>query len=676
MEVIAGVASAITIVQVTEEIGNLCGSYIRGVRHAQKDIERLQSKVSALNEVMTRLNHASLPNINPTTVQKCCDDVCSIRERLKPKETQATRKRWALRARALKWPFTSKEVEEQVKAMEQYLSLFSLTLSQNIHEKAVDAEQEQLLEKLAYAGDAPFNSYENDHRHRPCLENTRVDVLQQIMDWTTNIPEQCIFWLRGLAGTGKSTIATTVGYQLKAKPCHIASYFFKRGHSDLAEVRKLIPTIVRQLSERPSSYRRLVSEAVKKEPGLGQSANLREQYEKLLVEPLRKIRPSQEPFFIIMDALDECDEPRDLRMLLRLLARTEDIPQLGLKIFVTSRPELPIRNGFKEIPRIFHCYLALQNVPRSVVDGDIRAFLRHELNEIQHEFHLPADWPAYEDLDTLARKAGGLFIFAATAVRYIRGSPLALPEERLKDVCNTVATNTLMTEELDEMYTIVLKKSVPGKYTAKEEEIARVRFRHIVGSIVLLLDPLSIAQLFSLVSGSHVKSQKELEVVLQALNAVIDVPEDGARGSIQPLHLSFRDFLLDPKRCPDRRFLVDEQQAHQDLALSCVRLLSGSLSRELCQLPSLGTLRSEIDPTIVGDILSQAVEYACRHLVDHAQRGSMVVDDHGCIHAFLQKHFLHWVWCMSLLGRISQAIASMTNLTAMTDVRECDLAWP
>lgn len=674
MEGVAAAGSVITILQITEEIGRLCRRYIHEVRHAQRDIHRLQSKASALHKVLTRLNNEPHSNIDATAVQKCCKDLSSIQERLKPKTKHTPMKRVGFRA--LKWPFSSKEVEEQTQALEGYLIIFNTTLQLNMSEKVGDAEQERLLEKLAYAGDALFNSYENDQRHRLCLENTRVDILQQIMDWADDISPQCIFWLKGLAGTGKSTIATTVAFRLKAKSSRIASYFFKRGHSDLAHVRKLIPTIVRQLSQYSSLYRQSVLAAIKEEPGIGQS-NLREQFEKLLVEPLRRLRPvnlAQDPFFIIMDALDECDEQRDLRMLLRLLAKTEDIPTLRLKILITSRPELPIRHGFEEIPSIFHRNLALQNVPRPVVDSDIKIFLSHELKDIQDEFRLPADWLTDVDLETLARKAGGIFIFAATACRYIGGSSQAKPQERLKQICSSAATNQLATEELDQMYAMILQNSIKGRYTEEERQNARVRFHYIVGSIVLLLNPLSIAQLSSLLSGSHVESQQELEGVLQRLHAVIDVPED-AGSPVQSLHLSFRDFLLDPNRCLDRQFWVDEQQAHQTLALDCTRLLSSSLHRNMCRLQSPGTLNFESDHTTVENALSPAMHYACRHWADHAHRGKMAVDDHGCIHRFLQQHFLHWVESMSWMGRVSEAVIVVTNLTAMTDVRQDFLPW-
>lgn len=677
MEGLAGAASIVALVQITEEIGKLCGNYIQGVRHAKRDIERLQSKASALHGVLTRLNDKPQANIDSKAVQNCCEELKSIKERLEPRKKHATMQRMGLRA--LKWPFTSKEIEDRVQALEKYLVLFNTTLQLDVLDKVSDAEQDRLLEKLAYAGDALFNSYENEQRHRMCLENTRVEVLQQAMEWTADDSSRCIFWLKGLAGTGKSTIANTVAFRLKAGTRPVATFFFKRGHGDLAHVRKLIPTVARQLSAYSPLYRQAIVTVIKKEPDLGHSANFREQYEKLLVEPLRGLIHSTHDhiqFYIIMDALDECEEERDLRMLLKLMATTDDLPQLGLKILVTSRPELSIRHGFEEIPSIFHRNLALQDVPRSVVDKDIRTYLSHELKDVQREFDLPADWPVDQDLDTLASKAGGLFIFAATACRYVGGSPQAKPDDRLKQICNTIVPNNLMTEELDQMYTTILQNSTKGRYTREERQDSQERFHHIVGSIVSLLSPLPIFQLFNLLKGHQVQSQVELEGALRTLHAVIHIPND-SNAPVQALHLSFRDFLLDPSRCFDRHFWVDERQAHRNLVADCLRLLSSSLSRNICRLPSPGTLRSEVDPATVEHAFSPAIQYACRRWAEHAQKGEMVVDDHGLVHEFLKIHLLHWLKCMSLMGMISEAISSLLMIADMTNVSEYSpiLSW-
>lgn len=67
---------------------------------------------------------------------------------------------------------------------------------------------------------------------------------------------------------------------------------------------------------------------------------------------------------VVIDALDECDGDEDIRSIL-------DLPTIRLTVFVTSRPETPIREGFRDIEGALHRDNVLQNVPRKIVDHDI-----------------------------------------------------------------------------------------------------------------------------------------------------------------------------------------------------------------------------------------------------------------------------------------------------------------
>jgi hypothetical protein len=173
--------------------------------------------------------------------------------------------------------------------------------------------------------------------------------------------------------------------------------------------------------------------------------------------------------------------------------------------------------------------------------------------------------------------------------------------------------------------------------------------------------------LYKLLCDAQLQAQHQLEDTLEPLHAVLDVPEDMGC-SVQPLHLSFRDFLLDQDRCLDYQFWVDEQQTHHKLALDCMRLLSSSLQRNICRLPSLGTLRSEIAQRDIDNALSPAVQYACRYWADHARKGKVELLDHDYVHDLLRQHFLHWLEAMSLIGKISEAIIAITDLAAMVNV--------
>lgn len=86
-----------------------------------------------------------------------------------------------------------------------------------------ESRNDQLLRTISYIGDAAYNSYENQ-RHRLGLADTRVDLLRNIKIGRLAIPNQYIFWLRGLAGAGKSTIALTIAQSLDGLGISLASF--------------------------------------------------------------------------------------------------------------------------------------------------------------------------------------------------------------------------------------------------------------------------------------------------------------------------------------------------------------------------------------------------------------------------------------------------------------------
>lgn len=65
------------------------------------------------------------------------------------------------------------------------------------------------LHNLQNAEGVSFDSYLNQHKDK-CLPGTREELLQSISDWGSTAQGKCIFWLNGMAGTGKSTISQTI----------------------------------------------------------------------------------------------------------------------------------------------------------------------------------------------------------------------------------------------------------------------------------------------------------------------------------------------------------------------------------------------------------------------------------------------------------------------------------
>lgn len=188
--------------------------------------------------------------------------------------------------RALKWPFTSKQMDEYItnferrKAMRTKRRLSSLIYSEpkrvftmhssliigidtsvsHFKEKEELAEQDRQLAKLAYADGATFDSSHRQYEPN-CTPSTRVNLLNALQEWAIN-DGKCIFWLNGMAGTRKSTIARTFAYELSRQSVLGASFFFSRGTGDLCHAVKFVSTIVSQLANTSPLIKRYICEAI------------------------------------------------------------------------------------------------------------------------------------------------------------------------------------------------------------------------------------------------------------------------------------------------------------------------------------------------------------------------------------------------------------------------------
>src|SRR5262245_61746867 len=100
----------------------------------------------------------------------------------------------------------------------------------------------QEFNALPISKDAPFNSYQRQH-HPSCLPDTRVDLFREMHDWADGEDSPGIFWLSGLAGTGKLTIAQTVAAQYDTKSRLAAGFFFLWVGGDVSHAGKFIISI-------------------------------------------------------------------------------------------------------------------------------------------------------------------------------------------------------------------------------------------------------------------------------------------------------------------------------------------------------------------------------------------------------------------------------------------------
>jgi NACHT domain len=538
-------------------------------------------------------------------------------------------------------------------------------IKNEVHEIKQSVHVLQIKIDLPCAEGATFDSHQEEGNAR-CHPDTRVDLLRKIETWAEDPQGKCVLWLHGMAGTGKSTISRTIAQNFHATGLLGASFFFKRGERDRGNASKLFTTLTIQLVQRVPDLMPYVRRAIDKEPAIS-GKNLKDQFNNLILQPLSQMMMSGASeslkLVLVVDALDECEGDNHIKSIIHLFSQTQSIRGVFMRILLTSRPELPLRLGFINLSDDAHQDVDLQEISRSTIQHDISTFFQTEFRKIREIFNclqssdslLAPDWPGFTNIKILAEIANPLFIFAATVCRFIEDEQWH-PQDQLDKVLKYQTAS--QASKLHRTYLPVLERLLDNQDDL-EKKIIVEEFQQIIGSIILLSDPLSISSLASLLNFPH----STIDLRLKSLHSVLSIPKTRS-SPVRILHLSFRDFLLAEETRNKTPFWVDEMKTHSMLADRCLELLSmrNCLRTNVCNLAYPGVRRSDIDRQILTDHIPECVRYACRFWVRHLEQSGRRISDQDDVHSFLQNHLLHWIEVLSLLGSISESIGLIDTL--------------
>lgn len=477
---------------------------------------------------------------------------------------------------------------------------------------AENARLDQYLYKLPIAAEAAFNSHKNQHEPT-CLPNTRSQLLKDIGEWVDSGDERCIFWLNGIAGTGKSTISRTIARIYNDRGTLGATFFFSRHGGDLGNANMLVTTLARQLATKVPLASQSICGAIRDHNDiLGQS--IQDQWNQLILGPLGKLTKNPvalQTVVLVIDALDECDSESDIRLILRALASAASLRNIRLRILITSRPDTPIRHSVKRIPETGRAVAVLHQISLYVVNQDLSLFFQNNFSTLREECLLEHDdWPGMSIIDRLVKFSYGLFIWASIACRFIRGGK-RMAMRRIDTLIQGHRNGGGPEKQLDQIYTTVLQNVTQG-YSDDEKMDLYGMLNKVLGTIVILRSPLSANSLANLLH----EPPSDIKGSLLDLHTIFHIP-DQTDNPIGLHHLTFRDFLLNKNRCSDLNFWVDEKNAHRDLANNCLALMSSMLKRDICSLISPGALLSEVDPSRIKQCISPELQYACVYWVYH-----------------------------------------------------------
>jgi len=436
---------------------------------------------------------------------------------------------------------------------------------------------------------------------KKCLDGTRTEILNEILDWMNSIDPSTppILWLHGQAGRGKSAIAHTIALQAQNLGMLGSCFCFNRTRHHEGLHVKLFTTIARHLADRDLRLRQILAEVIANDYSLRDTADVAEQWQKFILEPLSQlVGPLSRNVVVVIDALDESGAEATRRDILNILAARDAQLPANIRIVLTSRPIMDIRQTL--LPSQHVQARSLDDIEAESVTRDITHYISTTLEKLGAAF-------SDKDVEHLAAKSNGVFEWARLACDFLRPRFGVEPEDCFREITSHGVGDARTL--LDEMYTTFLKDLTRGSPLDK--------FRSVMRQILWSKEPLSISALDSMrCKFTREDEHFSVRVILGYMASFLTGTTD-ASTPVRPMHASFYDFLLDKTRSGE--FFIDEADVHHELALSSLCVMQDGLRFNICALETsyvrnsaVADLEKKIEKNIPLHLL-----YSCRFWATH-----------------------------------------------------------
>ncbi|KAL4265530.1 C2 domain-containing protein [Pleurotus pulmonarius] len=474
-----------------------------------------------------------------------------------------------------------------------------------------------------------LNPAEMEWTGRPtCHPRTRLDILRTITEWIIDPKSKSrVLFITGLAGAGKSTLATTVANMYAENGRLGAFVFFDRDVKERSDPTNFLRTLAYELSRCDVRIGKGVKGAVDQNSRIAQM-QLDAQFRDLIRMPLLQAASDtaegqsladEGPIVIVIDSLDECGNESTRKQLLKVLAKeTAKLPKI-VRIIITSRSDPDIVGAFAKEPHIKHHELEV--LPN---DGDISVYIESQFKEIEEKNYFDEGWPEPDKLRRLVARAGGLFIWASTACRYIDCYD---PDAALEDLLQGEGFH----EGLDVLYSKALKGAGDWKSPKFRNE-----FQSIVGTISVAKNPITTTTI-----DTFLKLKNQSKRFLARFASVIHQADNEP---VRILHKSFSDFISSRERCQDPVWYINVSDHEHRAAVNCIKQMEADF-----QIP-----RRHFTPAMVfKPAYDEAVTYSCSYWIHHViavREGSDRPKLASTVYDFMKVHTMHWLEAMSILS--------------------------
>ncbi|KAH7345592.1 hypothetical protein B0J17DRAFT_713152 [Rhizoctonia solani] len=452
-----------------------------------------------------------------------------------------------------------------------------------------------------------------------CARGTCIRALSELAYWETTT---CgVYWMTGLSGTGKSTIATTFSHRLDEKKRLAASFFCSRLFLERRQVNRIIPTIAYQLAHYSMVFRAALSEALERNADI-RSTHIASQFDCLLKKPLIAVDESiPRNLVIVLDGLDECDDQADAELLLSLLIQGSET--LPVRFFIATRSMTVTRQA------IGSAVFPSGQLEDLLIKEDIKRYLEYELSDISLTI---------DQMEHLVCGSGTLFIYAATLAQSIRYFSRSVSLESLLQSMTPKSTGA--NPNIYHLYEAILLLVL-----SHEKGSAPTAARNL-GLVLMVVSyaqgPIDI----NTVSGlTGIEDRDTITSMLNPLQSLLTVSKNGM---LSITHPSFSGFISDRVRLAT---LFGEPEGYtRYITQQCFQVMKKQLCFNICDLNSSYRADDSVKDldSRVKAAVSSTLSYACRywgyHL--HLSPWSSLLQDE--LQDFLSVRLLFWMEVMNL----------------------------
>ena len=521
-------------------------------------------------------------------------------------------------------------------------------------------EQKAALDRLRPSEKADHKTVleEQGLKREVCTVGTRVKILEDITKWANDgsLASPRVFWLTGQAGSGKTTIAYTIAKRFEVGDSadqHTVlggNFLCSRQFQETQSQTRIVPTIAYQLAHKCKSYANALHVADKFD---AVNHDVSSQIKGLLVGPWQLSEttrhPELPPYLIVIDALDEIKDDGGSLFLRDLLIAINKYNLRGFKFLVTSRSNHKV--AALCVSFVSEAVCRLQDVPIEEAKSDIETYLKTQLPELSSS-------PEFVEL---GQRAGGLFIYAATVVKYltpIDSITVGEQTEMLNDFLSKSyepASSSDATSLVDELYRQIMCDTfskLSGKVLARR--------LCILYTFLCTAERTSTSIVAALMDGD----EETARAVVRDLHAVLYTQDD----RVFWYHASFPDFIFTQARSnfrinkKDFTFSCNEPAHHSLLGISCFRIMKSAKSGLRFNMGNItSSFLFDRDNAValseqVNQNISAILRYSSSYWTHHLPLPQLINSNNLCcsILEFLQIRVLFWIEAMNLLGLCNQ----------------------